>query len=118
MLFTNEMDDGVLKDILSSLFGEEKKEYSERVKKSLFWMLRSAEKAKIFDNGLIKHGYSTNPYGEIFESVSEAIFNLIGETVPQFEDSVTHFILHADAITDDMKLSILFREYEKNRPAK
>ena len=37
MLFTNEMDDGVLKDILSSLFGEEKKEYSERVKKSLFY---------------------------------------------------------------------------------
>ena len=80
-------------------------------------MVRAAEKAKTFDDGLIKHGYSTNPYGEIFENISDAILHLINEKPIRFEDSKTYIVLHTDAINEQAKISLLFHEYENNRPA-
>lgn len=119
MLFVNEMEDGKLKDCLLKTFASfnEKKDEHEGIRNALLWMVRAAEKAKALDKGLIQHGYSTNPYGEIFECVSDAVYHLTGEQAIRFEDSKTYILLHTDAITDQYKVSLLLDEYKKNRPA-
>ena len=122
MFVLNEMEDGELKSSLekafSSMFNEEnKREPLTDIQKALSWIIRAASKAKKFDDGLIKHGYSINPYGEIFEFLSDAVYCLIGEHASRFEDSLTYIAFNADVLSDEHKISILFDEYKKNRPA-
>lgn len=119
MLFVNEMEDGKLKDCLLKTFAkfDNTNENNDGIKKAFLWMVKAAAKAKSFDEGLIKNGYSTNPYGEIFEYISDAIYHLTGEQAIRFEDSKTYILLHTDAITDKYKVSLLLEEYKKNRPA-
>ena len=73
--------------------------------------------ARNMDDGLIKHGYSNTPYADIFEGIADAIFYLVEENANRFEDSLTYILLYTDAITDESKVDLLLREYDKNRPA-
>ncbi len=122
MFVMNEMKDGELKSALEKVFSsvfmeEKKKEPLTDMSKALSWIIRAASKAKKFDDGLIKHGYSTNPYGEIFECLSDAVYCLIGEQANRFENSLTYITFNADVLSEEHKVSILMNEYKKNRPA-
>lgn len=122
MLFVNEMDDGELKDILVKTFESFDEKRSERriyedIRRTLIWMMRAISRAKAMDEILVSSGYSANPYADICDNISDAIYHLIGETEHRFENSLTYITLHADAITDEHKIELLLNEYKKNRPA-
>lgn len=87
------------------------------MEKTLARMLRAAEKARVMDESVVEHGYSSNPYGDIFGDIADAIYFLIGERKNRFEDSLTYILLHSNAITNKCKVKLLIAEYEKNRPA-
>ena len=87
------------------------------MRKALERMVRAAEKAKSMDEGLMAKGYSTNPYGDIFGEIADAIFYLLNEKTCRFEDSLTYIALNTDAITEESKVEILMMQYKKNQPA-
>jgi len=122
MFVLNEMENSELKSVMKKVFSamfkeEEQREPLTDISKALAWIVRAASKAKKLDDGLIKHGYSTNPYGEIFECLSDAVYCLIGEQANRFEDSLTYIAFNADVLSEEHKISILLDEYKKNRPA-
>ena len=122
MLFVNDMEDGELKNYFLNLFEsfddlKQKHDIVDDIKRTLTWLIRAASKAMRMDQGLTDDGYPTNPYGDIFNDLSDAIYHLIGECSHHFEDSLTYIVLHTDAITDDSKVQLLLNVYRKNRSA-
>lgn len=81
-------------------------------------MVNAAMIAKNLDEGLLKNGYPSNPYGDIYGEIADAIYNLLEENTFRFEDSKTFIALNADSITDETKVEFLLIHYNnKNQPA-
>ena len=86
--------------------------------KTLRSLIRAAEKARKMDAVLNQMGYSNNPYIDIFGDIVDAVYNLVREPKDDIEKSATWWVMNADVMPEEDKLSILLEIYRKNRPAR
>lgn len=112
MVFVDQMEEGSLAGMIEAVENEK----CFIVQRMLGKMVRAASKARELDEDLLKHGYSTTPFGFIFGEVADTIYCLIGEDTNRFEDSLTFIVLHTDAITLEAKVEILMKRYRENHP--
>ena len=84
-------------------------------------LLKGAVKAAIMacemDEKLRGLGYSDTPYWNIYCTLSDSIYEFLGEKTNTYDESVTYNVLHTVSLMDDRRVALLMNEYRKNRPA-
>lgn len=81
----------------------------------LMSMIRAARKALILHQSMVKAGYEDTPYFDLYGSVADSIYMIVGEDKASFEESVTHAVLNADSMTDAERVEALVSEHNRNR---
>lgn len=109
MVFANQLENKSLMDLVLK-FPEDKNVWN-----SVKHMLAAAETAKAMDEQMLKLGYETNPYSDIFGHIADAVYHLIRENKQNFEDSVTYVAMNTESLSKEEKLILLFRQYEQNK---
>lgn len=109
MIFADKLENNQLKDLML------KTVESGWVWNSVTHLLEAAETAKAMDEQMLKLGYDTNPYSDIFSHIADAVYHIIRENKQNFEDSVTHLVMNTDSLSKEEKLILLFRQYEQNK---
>lgn len=86
----------------------------DRIKDALLRMFRAYRKAMEINEALEKHGYNDTPYSYIAGEIADAIYGIVGEEAPTWEDSVTYAALNAPKLCDERRASMLLYEYRLN----
>ena len=61
-------------------------------------------------------GLNENPLMEAHGEIAEAVYQLLGEHVDEFIDSVTHLVLNVPHLSDERRAKMLYAEWKKNHP--
>lgn len=69
--------------------------------------------AKTMDETIQKAGYDENPYFDIYGSIFDAIYSMIGEHTEAFEASFTYLVFNSE-ITNERRVNLLLSKYEEN----
>lgn len=80
-------------------------------------LLRMAKSYKMLDallDAYVKVGLDSNTLFEAKAELTEAVYQLLGEHVDEFSESVTYAALNAPILTDERKAKILYSEWLRN----
>lgn len=88
------------------------------IKDALLRMIRSAMSAKKMADAYLMIGLDDNKLHRIYGDLLDAIYSLIGESVDEFNLSVTYVAATAPFLTDERRTELLYFEYVKNHQVK
>lgn len=86
------------------------------IRDAILRMVRSALSAKKMADAYLAIGWDDCKPHQIYGDLLDAIYSLIGETVDEFNLSITYVAMTAPFLSDERRTEILMTEYEKNHP--
>ena len=84
------------------------------VQEALKGIVNGAERAYNVDRLLQSAGYVETPYWDIYCTLADTLYRMIGEKTETFEQSVTCKALTAEDLTNNQRVNLLMKEYERN----
>ena len=84
------------------------------IRDAILRMVRSALSAKKMADAYLAIGWDDCKPHQIYGDLLDAIYSLIGETVDEFNLSITYVAMTAPFLSDERRVKLLMSEYEKN----
>lgn len=84
------------------------------VREALKRMVGIAVSARKMDMSFRNAGYHENPFWDIYGEAMDAIYALIGEKTNTIDEAVTYHVINDDSYTNDERVDLLVKEYERN----
>lgn len=86
----------------------------QNIKHALLRMVRVARDMKELSDAFRKMGFNDGPMFDAYGNAMDAIYSLIGESVTEFESSLTYMCIVRDGLSDKECVEMLYDRFMKN----
>ena len=86
------------------------------VKDALLRLVHAGLETKKMQEAYLTVGLDDNKLFDVYGSILDAIYNIVGEHTETFEESVTYISMTAPILTEERRWKMLVAEYAKRNP--